>query len=636
VALAALLGAERAFGDQVVLDGVHVELQPGDRVALVGRNGAGKSTLLRALAGLDPLDAGERLLAAETVVGYLDQDDSTIDPRHTVLAIADAAFAGVERLEGELQALAEAGLEDPFRYEHWLDAYARFERRGGPSRRARRDALLHAFSLSDYRDRAFGSLSGGERTRFRLARLLMQQPDVLLLDEPTNHLDLAMRDVLAGLLARYPGAVVVVSHDRALLDDACSRTIEVEHGKVFESAANPTGHQLLRLEQRRIQARTHANEQRERDRLETAATRMKRWAGQNEKLHRRARAMERRLERFEAAMVEAPAHEGRSLRFRFDCDESADTVLHAAHLTAAYDRRLFTDASVHIRQGERVAIVGRNGAGKTTLLRMLLGELGSSDPRAFVRWGARVRVGVLDQHLAGFNPDERLLDVLVRRLGEGDAHNALGRFMFPYEAQFKSMGQLSGGERMRLGLLNLTLEQANMLVLDEPTNHLDAEMIEALEDALLAYQGTILLVSHDRRLLERVATRVLEVSDGRLVDHERDFAGYLRRRQEDAAAVDRRSRDPVRVAPQPVTEVAAGGRSRWQLQRDLEKLEATIATLEAKLASLIHALAQATDVGDVQALARAGADHTHVDAALLEALAEWERTSSELAAAGGG
>ena len=303
--LAALSDVHKWYGEQTVLAGVHLELTPGSRTALIGRNGSGKSTLLRLVAKLEAPDGGVVNVRDGVQVGMLEQTPSFPDGA-SVGAVADAAFAELDAAQAELEALERAGLDDPQRYERWEALHEAFERRGGYARRARRDAVLHALGFAGRGAQPVAALSGGETTRLNLARLLMAQPDVALLDEPTNHLDLVMRAWLEGFLARYPGAVVVVSHDRAFLDAACSRTVEVRQGGLRQADLPPSRFREAERERERLEARTRENQAKEHERLSASATQMKRWAGQNAKLHRRATAMEGRLERFAATMLEGP------------------------------------------------------------------------------------------------------------------------------------------------------------------------------------------------------------------------------------------------------------------------------------------------------------------------------------------
>ncbi len=629
--LAALQQVEKAYGERVVLEGASLELRSGQRLALIGRNGAGKTTVLRLLMGLEAPDKGGVHRAQDTIAALLAQDPAFAEAA-TVAAVSDASFDDLDAMERGLAELEAAGLDDPERYARWERLHESFERRGGYARRARRDAVLHALGFRDKVERTVAELSGGERTRLGLARLLMAQPDLLLLDEPTNHLDLDMRAWLEGYLARYPGAAVVVSHDRAFLDAACATTAEVANGRLTVGEGSPTAFRAERAERRRIQAATRRNQERERERLDTAATRMKRWAGQSEKLHRRAKAMERRLERYTEAMVDAPEGEGRTTRFRFDCEPSGEIVLTARHLTKRFDRTLFEGVDLELRKGQRIALVGPNGAGKTTLLRLLLGEARSDDPAAEVRTGARVRLGYYDQDLRGVDPDATLMEEMIRLVGDVEAHNLLGRFLFPFDAQYKRVRDLSGGERARLALLKLTLGRYNLLVLDEPTNHLDVEMIEALEAALREYRGTLLLVSHDRRFLEALVANVWEVRRGRLEVFEGDWAFYLRKRAELERQEARRAAAQEPLPERPTPSDAPSRPSRWRLERRRDELEGRVDALERELGRLGARLAapEGEQAGELAAL---GKRHATVERELLDALAEWEQVTERLGAA---
>lgn len=654
--LAAIHSVDKAYGEQVVLDAATLELRDGDRTALIGRNGAGKSTLLRLLMGAEAPDAGSVYRAEGTVIAMLEQDPR-FEPGETIVGISERAFVELDELERRLAALEAAGLDDPDRYHLWETVHATFERRGGYARRARRDAVLSALGFKERHHELVASLSGGERTRLGLARLLMAQPDVLLLDEPTNHLDIEMRAWLEGHLARYPGAALIVSHDRAFLDGACDRTAEVSRGELRVGAGNPTAFRAYWAEAERIQAQTRANQERELARLDAAAEQMKRWAGQSEKLHRRAKAMERRADRYETDMIDEVRGKERTTRFTFDCDPSASIVMTAEHMTKSFGgRKLFDDLTLEVRQGERIALVGPNGAGKTTLLRLLLGEHSSDHPLGAVRTGVRVRLGYYDQGLKGVDGDATLFEELLKRMGDADAHNALGRFLFPYEAQFKRVRDLSGGERARLALLDLTLARRNLLVLDEPTNHLDVEMIEALEAALDAYEGTLILVSHDRRFLSRLATRVWEVRDGRFTDYAGDWDYYVRKRREGTdggpptAATSGAGRKPGTPAQRAAAIAERKAASRWQLERRLAVLEGDIAQVEGRLADVTRLLGSpmALAVGDLAALgvgdwsvpgpppssaellAALGAEHAILEERLLQHMEEWEDVTDQL------
>ncbi|HEX7003116.1 MAG TPA: ABC-F family ATP-binding cassette domain-containing protein [Trueperaceae bacterium] len=621
--LAALQSVDKYYGGQTVLENATLELRPLARTALIGRNGSGKSTILRLLAGLEQADGGQVYVRPQVGLGMLEQDPGG-EPGQSVLELCEASFAGLDALEAQLQQLEKLGLDDPETYGRWETLHERFERRGGYERRARRDMVLHALGFRGREGDEAHVLSGGEKTRLGLARLLMTQPDVLLLDEPTNHLDMEMRGWLEGYLSRYPGAALIVSHDRAFLDGACSATAEISLGVLRTHDGNPSSYRAARAEQERIEAATRANERRELERLESAARQMKQWAGQNEKLHRRAKAMEKRVERFESGMLEDAPPGERTTRFRFDAGLSGEIVLQASHLSKSFGKDLFEDVDVTVRKGERIALLGPNGAGKTTFLRILLGEEPSDDPRGRVVFGSRVRVGYYDQELAGVDPQKTLIEEMIRLVGDTEAHNLLGNFLFPFDAQYKRIADLSGGERARLALLKLTLANCNLLVLDEPTNHLDVEMIEALEAALVQFEGTVLLVSHDRRFVSQTANLIWELADGSFEQYEGDLEFYLRKRDE-------------RRQPRAVTEEAehtrssgrTPGPSRWKLERKLEELERRVTGLEERIAELDETLARPDSLSAGE-IAEAGRRHQELEEELIEAMASWEETQEAL------
>jgi len=629
VLLLALQAAGKYFGGQTVLRQVTLELRTASRTALVGRNGAGKTTLLRLLMGLEEPDEGSIYRREGITVGLLAQGTAMPDGS-TVASTAEAAFRELELLEEKMGVLEKRGLDDPGRYQEWEVLHQVFQRRGGYERRARRDAVLEVLDFRGREDSPLERLSGGERTRLGLAGLLMQQPDVLLLDEPTNHLDIDMRQWLGAYLARYPGAVLLVSHDRVFLDEACLHTAALVHGRLQLFPGPPTDYYQARQRQQAIEAATRANERKEYDRLEASAERMKRWAGQNEKLHRRAKAMQRRLERFATDMLAPEEIELRTAHFAFHCEESGELVLQGEHLTKRYQHRLFQDVAVTLRRGDRVALVGPNGAGKTSFLRLLLGEEASDDPRGRVRFGARVRLGYYDQRLRGVDPNSTLIEEMIRLVGDGEAHNLLGNFVFPYDAQYKLIRDLSGGERARLALLKLTLGRYNLLVLDEPTNHLDVEMIAALEAALQAFSGTLLLVSHDRRFIKNAVDLIWELRDGRFLPYEGDWEFYLRKRAE------RRLVPPLHKEPaSPKPSIRARGRreeaglSRWQLRQRMALLEAEIAELEEKLMRTTSELAAPAHLSPPE-IAALGNEHHRLEQELLVAMADWDETATAL------
>ncbi|WP_104990201.1 ABC-F family ATP-binding cassette domain-containing protein [Deinococcus sp. NW-56] len=624
--LVALQDATKEYGPLTVLSDITFAVQPGDRVGLVGRNGAGKSTLLRLLTGELKPDGGTVRRAPGVRARALRQDP-TFPGGATVDSVLEAAFHDLDALEAELSQAAEAMAsgtpESVLHHEAVLEHYVR---RGGFERRSRKEAVTLAFGFRGREHDPVAGLSGGERTRLGLAALLVENPDVLLLDEPTNHLDIVMVEWLEGFLSRYPGAVLVISHDRAFLDAVTNETAYLRGGglSVYKGGYT-TFRETLAAEQEQ-QAAQHAQDARQIASLQASADRMKIWGLGMSKLARRAKAMQARVDRMQARATSAPPPEERTTRITFHAPESGDVVLDARHLTRRLGgRTLFEDVNVQLRRGDRVAIIGRNGAGKTTLLRALLGMDPSDDPRGRVLTGARVSVGYYDQALRGVDPSQTLYDVAREYVQKDfEAHNLLGTFLFPYDQHDKQARILSGGERARLALLKLAQEDHNLLVLDEPTNHLDMEMVEALEDALSAYSGTLLMVSHDRAFIEGLADRIWLIEDGVFYE----YPGWADYREKHRPAVV----EEVRPTSKPVSAPAPKGKGLWHLKREVEALEAEIARLEAELEEAQAALAAAPPDADFVALGQAAHD---LEVRLEAKMTAWGEKQAEVEARGG-
>ncbi|BDP41909.1 ABC transporter ATP-binding protein [Deinococcus aetherius] len=623
--LVAAVDATKEYGPLTVLSGVNFAVQPQSRVGLVGRNGAGKSTLLRLLTGETPPDGGTVRRAPGVRVRALRQDP-TFPPGATVEAVLEAAFHDLDALEAELEraagAMADGTPESVLRHEAVLEHYAR---RGGFERRSRREAVTLAFGFRGREGEPVSGLSGGERTRLGLAALLVENPDVLLLDEPTNHLDIVMVEWLEGFLARYPGAVLAISHDRAFLDAVTRETAYLRGGGLKVYPGNySTFRETLAADLER-QAAQAAQDAKQIASLQASADRMKVWGLGMSKLARRAKAMQARVDRMQARATSAPPPEERTTRITFHAPESGDVVLDARHVTRRVGgRTLFADVNVQLRRGDRVAIIGRNGAGKTTLLRALLGLDPSDDPRARVMTGARVSVGYYDQALRGVDPSQTLYDVAREYVQKDpEAHDLLGTFMFPYEQHDKPASILSGGERARLALLKLAQEDHNLLVLDEPTNHLDMEMVEALEEALDAYTGTLVMVSHDRAFIEGLADRIWLIEDGVFYE----YPGWADYKAKHRPAQTAEAKPEPRAAP-----AAPKGKGLWHLKREVEAIEAEIARLEAELMDAQAALASAPPGADFATLGRAAHD---LEVQLEAKMEAWGEKQAEVEARGG-
>ncbi len=632
--LVAVQDAIKDYGPATVLSEVTFAVRGGDRIGLVGRNGAGKTTLLRLLTGQIQPDGGSVRRAPGVRVRSL-QQDPVFDRSATVDSVLDAAFHDLDALEAELEEAARAmGAGTPesvLRHEEILEHYVR---RGGFERRSRKDAVTLAFGFRGREGTLAESLSGGERTRLGLAALLVENPDVLLLDEPTNHLDIVMVEWLENFLSRYPGAVLVISHDRTFLDRVTNETAHLRGGTLRTYPGNYSTFRAALDAELEQQAARAVQDARQIASLQSSADRMKIWGLGMSKLARRAAAMQKRVDRMQARATSAPPPEQRSARITFHAPGSGDIVLDARHLTrripveGGETRLLYEDVNVQVRRGERIAIIGRNGAGKTTLLRALLGLEPSDNPRGRVLTGARVGVGYYDQALRGVSPDQTLYDV-AREYVQKDphAHDLLGTFMFPFDQHDKPARILSGGERARLALLKLAQEDRNLLVMDEPTNHLDMEMVEALEIALEDFDGTLLMVSHDRAFIEGLADRIWLIEDGHFYEYPgwEDYRAKHRSLAEREAEEEREAAQAeAKAAPRVVVPK---GKGLWHLKREVEAIEADIARLEAELEMAQAALTSASPDADFTALGRAAHD---LELALERKMEQWGEKGAEV------
>jgi ATP-binding cassette subfamily F protein 3 len=591
-----------AYGTQIVLDGVTFSIDPGEKVGLVGRNGCGKSTLMRILLGAFEQDGGSTQLQRGARVGYLSQDPD-LDPDDTVRDAAEAAFDELHALHVELNAVYdematadESGLARLLRRQSDLEA--KIEAAGGYAIDHRIDATLHGLGFTDEQ---FGlkvsALSGGQKGRLGLARLLLEAPDLLMLDEPTNHLDIDGRTWLEGFLAdEYPGAVLVVSHDRWLLDRVVDRIIEIEQGQAQDYPGNYHKYQELRRERQMTRARVYDKQQDRIRREEQFIAKYK--AGQRAK---QARGRLSRLERFKRDEVVDRPIELETMRLTLPKPaRSGDIVLTAEGLTKRYDDLvLFDDLDVSVGRGDRIGIIGPNGIGKTTLVRCLLDELAPDAGR--VRSGSRLSVGYYRQthdHIdLSLTVWQYLQSVIVSldgaaRASEQQARDLAGAFLFSGAEQEKTLETVSGGERSRAVLAGLVAGAHTLLVLDEPTNHLDIPSAERLEQALAAggpYEGTLLLITHDRALLEATCDQLL-VFDGKgNVDHFRGrYSDWARREtaraREREASVERaprpekRRRKPVQEKKDPLARLSLS-----DLEERIEALESSVREVDEQL-----------------------------------------------------
>ena len=621
MALLTVSNLSKFYGAEQILADITLEVHAGDRIALVGLNGCGKSTLLEIIAGhLEP-DTGAAYRARHTRLGYLPQNPD-FDGAGTLWEAMEAVFEGLleqsqelRRLEQRMAAGDEAALE---RYGVLLES---FDNAGGFNYEGRIGQVLGGLGFhKDEFEMPVAHLSGGQKTRALLARLLLEEPDLLLLDEPTNHLDIEGIEWLEEQLRSWKGALIVVAHDRAFLDAVVTRVWELSRTQIDAYRGNYTAYTEQRTARRQQQQAAFAAQQEHIAKTEDYIRRY--MAGQRST---QAKGRLRRLER--EARLERP-QEAQHIRLDLHTNiRSGNLVLGLYDLQAGYEANapLVTVEEAEIRRGERVALVGPNGSGKTTLLRTILQTLPPLAGR--VRIGAAVRLGYFAQVQADLDPTltvlETLADAGVDLLSEGRAF--LARYGFRGDDVFKEIGVLSGGERARVALALLALQRANVLLLDEPTNHLDLPSQETLQEVIAHFPGTVLLVSHDRYLIQQIATHVWVIADEQLHIFE-GYAAYANWHQQrrEGAPQARQVADKVREQRE-VERQAERERQRAlaRQQQQLEALETTIHEQEQRLQQLTTALDLAGRAQDISRVARLGAEYRQVEAQLNALLEEW-------------
>ncbi len=620
----------KSYGAQDVFLGVSLQVARGDRIALVGPNGHGKTTLLRILAGLEPPSSGTVSRAKGLSIGYLPQIADLDTPR-TLYEEALTAFQPLLDMQEELRRL-EALMADPREHEEVMERYgelqARFELLGGYEYPHRIEQVLLGVGFShDEFAMPLRLLSGGQKTRALLARLLLQQPDLLLLDEPTNHLDLASIEWLEEHLAQWPGTFIVVAHDRFFLDKVATRVWELSFGRVETYRGNYSQYLEQRAQRYEQRMAEYQAQQEEIERLEDYIRRYK-----ASERTRQARAREHRLAHMER--LDRPERlRAMSLRLQTDL-RSGDLVLVSEGMTVGYrggesarDKALFASPAFVLRRGEKVAVLGPNGSGKTTLLRTILGEIPPLVGGFQV--GANVKMGYFAQGHADLNEDKTVLDELldVRNVPLQEARNLLGRFLFSGDDVFKKVGDLSGGERARLKLAKLTLVDANFLLLDEPTSHLDVLSREVLEDVLLNFAGTLIVVTHDRYFINALATQIWVIDGERMRVYPFGYGEYLEARERERKQVKER---PSATPPPRRIRRSDGPAQAKKVAERAQQIEQEIQALEARLKDLEEEIVRASEAQDVQAVSRLGEEYREIEDTLRRRLEEWTTTAAQL------
>ncbi len=642
-------GLKVEFNATPLFEDVSYVINKKDRIALVGKNGAGKSTMLKILAGLQHPTAGTVSIPRECTIGYLPQVMVLSDER-TVMQEAELAFehifemqADIERMNQELADRTDYESED---YQKLIDRFThendRFLMMGGTNYQAEIERTLQGlgFSRADF-DRPTSEFSGGWRMRIELAKLLLRRPDVLLLDEPTNHLDIESIQWLENFLATRANAVVLVSHDRAFLNNVTTRTIEISCGRIYDYKVKYDEFVVLRKERREQQLRAYENQQKQIEDTEAFIERFRYKATKAVQVQSRIKQLEK-IER-----IEVDEEDNSALRLKFVCSSrSGNYPVICEDVAKAYGNHVvFHDVNLTINRGEKVAFVGKNGEGKSTLVKCIIGEI--SDYTGKLTLGHNVQIGYFAQNQAQLLDGELTVFDTIDRVAVGDIRlkirDILGAFMFGGEASDKKVKVLSGGERTRLAMIKLLLEPVNFLILDEPTNHLDMRSKDVLKEAIRDFDGTVIIVSHDRDFLDGLATKVYEFGGGVVKEHLGGIYDFLKKKQiENLNELQKSpslSESPTGGKKPSAAEApqASAGRLSYEEQKELNKrlkklerrvadCETEIEQTEAAIAILEEKMATPEGASDMSLYEQ----HQKLKQQLDRVMEEWDAASTEL------
>ena len=625
----------RYFGADTLFENIHLEVASKARIGLVGRNGAGKSTLLKIIANIEAPDAGQVIKNKQATLGYLAQDTG-LDSTETIWNEMLKAFDTVRQMEARMRDVEVAIGETPesdSRYASLLKEYDQlqhdFNEQNGYGYENEIRSVLHGFKFDEsFYDKEISTLSGGQKTRLALARMLLVKPDILILDEPTNHLDIETLAWLEDYLQGYSGALLIVSHDRYFLDRVVNEIYEISRHKIRHYTGNYSRYLDLKAAQLASDWKAYEKQQVEIEKLEDFVARNLVRASTTKRAQSRRKTLEKmdRLDR--------PDGKEKSAKFMFDIDKiSGNVVLQVEEAAIGYEETLSEPIDLDIRREDAIALVGPNGIGKSTLLKSLIGQI------PFIKgtphFGTNVTVGYYDQGQADLHGNKTILAELWDEhptTPEKDIRNVLGGFLFSGEDVEKTIPLLSGGEKARVALAKLSMNKENFLILDEPTNHLDIDNKEVLENALIDYQGTLLFVSHDRYFINRIANKVIELSPDGSKLYLGDYDYYLEKKKEEEEIAELQAKEaaPVEAPKKKFYQDKEQQKLIRILRRKIEAIEETLSTLDEEIAELEIQMSQPDILNDHVQLLDLTNDLEAKKAEQEEQLSSWEELSLEL------
>ncbi|MBE5914817.1 MAG: ABC-F family ATP-binding cassette domain-containing protein [Pseudobutyrivibrio ruminis] len=626
----------KSFGEDGIIKDATFTVDEGSKVAIVGNNGTGKSTLLKIIVGDLPADSGEVTLKKDATMGYLAQyqeDSFGSSILDTVLSAREDLLSMEKRLSDMEMEMSNLDSKDAATFmENYHKLQHQFDLLGGYTFRSEAVGILKGLGFEgDDLNKSMNELSGGQKTRVSLGRLLASSPDLLLLDEPINHLDLNSIVWLEGYLSSYKGAVVIVAHDRYFLDKIVDHVVDLSYGRTSVYTGNYTAFSEQKALYQLTYERSYEKQQKEIEHQKAVIEKLQSF--NREKSIKRAESRKKMLDKID--IMDAPDKDMPRMRLTLEVEkESGKDVLDFSHVTKSYDdKNIFTDLSFEVHKGDRIAILGDNGTGKTTILKCINGLTDFESGE--IRFGANVTVGYYDQEQQGLTESNTIFSELhdaYPYLTETQVRNTLAAFMFTEDDVFKRISELSGGERGRVSLAKLMLSKSNLLILDEPTNHLDMDSKEMLEEALNEYDGTLLYVSHDRYFVNRTANMILELSDGHFTKYLGNYDDYIAKKEQLSAANVVSTQESVvdsnaTAAKLDFKEQKRIEAEKRKLQNKISKIEEEIEKLEEKKAKIQDEFLKPENMTNSAKLNELTAEQNEIDSKLEDLYSQWEELS---------